>query len=316
MLFLCLFNTARCTAFFDGHQAASSHNCQLAGSHLTTPKSGGCQDSQHSATPNPHMTDSDNPQRTHIQGVFSTMEIRKTGSGTTTRKVRVKQYWLVNENRDGQAEVQPINESLVPIGKKRTVSIDDVLERFEPEPGFFVHSGADKVRPDEPITLHDRIEPEPPAEAPVESIEGFDITGTPEEMERNARASFGIGLTYLKRGNLQRAEEVFEKLAEMEGDFKPQHKHMFNDFGVSLRKQNLFDTALKHYLRAKDLASDDENLMHNIARAYYEKRDIKHAIKYLELSLRLNPDHEMSRRFLRWIKRKHPDASGPVVLDF
>ncbi len=263
------------------------------------------------------MSAADTSDRTPIKGVFSTMELKRTGQGATTRKTRVKQYWLVNETSDGQAEVQPINESLIPIGKKRTVSVDDVLERFQPEPEFYIQSGlgGDKVAMDDPIPLRDPIAT-PDAAPASTSIEGFDISGSAEEMEQSARATFGIALTYLKRGNLQRAQDVFDQLAEVEGDFKPEHKHMFNDFGVSLRKQNLFDTAIQHYLRAIDLAAGDDNLMHNIARAYYEKKDIKKAVHFLEKSLAINPDHEMSRRFLRWIKRKHPDATGPVRLDF
>ncbi|NJB68797.1 tetratricopeptide (TPR) repeat protein [Desulfobaculum xiamenense] len=261
------------------------------------------------------MPSPDSSPRAPIKGVFSTMEVKKTGSGATTQRTKVKQYWLVNEIEGGKAEVQPINENLIPIGKKRVVSLDDVLERFQPEPDFFVHKSFAPQPPEGEIATDEGAAPGAPPRQP-ETIEGFEISGSPEEMERSARASFGIGLTYLKRGNLQRAEDVFERLADMQADFQPEHKHMFNDFGVSLRRQNLFDTALKHYMRALELAHDDENLLHNIARAHYEKRDIKSAIKYLEMSLAINPDHEMSRKFLAWIKRKHRDAAGPVVLDF
>lgn len=263
-------------------------------------------------------------KNTKVSGVFSTLEIKKVGAGTTQRRTKAKQYWLVNELDGDQAEIQPINENLVPIGKKRIIRLEDLLERFEPEPEFYVKTG--RASPEAWQELKERQ-----AGGEVEiSLEGFDLTGSPEDVEKSARSSFGLGLTYLKRGNREKAEDIFRRLAEVEADFVPAHKHMFNDFGMSLRKQSLLDLALKHYLRALKLAGDDENLLHNIARAYFEKKDLPMAIQALEKSLTINPNLAASRKFLRYIKRTGTaepaggDAGGgsgtgptkgPIVID-
>ena len=127
-------------------------------------------------------------------GVFSTMEVKKLGTGTTLRRTKAKQYWLVNENEDGRVEVQPVNEKLIPVGRKRTVTMEDLLERFEPEPEFIVGLAAYR-KTEEP----DRDGRKSMAATGVElDVEGFDISGSPESMEKNARAGFGLGLTYLK----------------------------------------------------------------------------------------------------------------------
>lgn len=255
-----------------------------------------------------------------VSGVFSTQEIKKVGAGATQRRTKTKQYWLVNELDGGQAEIQPINENLVPIGKKRIIRLEDLLERFEPEPEFYVKTGRASMEAWQ--ELKDRT-----GEGAVEiSLEGFNLTGSPEDVEKSARSSFGLGLTYLKRGNREKAEDIFRRLAEVEADFVPEHKHMFNEFGVSLRKQSLLDLALKHYLRALKLAGDDENLLHNIARAYFEKKDIPMAVQALEKSLAINPGLVASRKFLRFIQRAGQsagpggDAGGgpakrPIVID-
>lgn len=258
------------------------------------------------------MSDNDTPQREPIRGVFSTEEVKKIGTGMTLKKTRVKQYWLVQEASDGIAEVQPINENLIPIGKKRTVSVGTLLERFAPEPDFFVSSDMfDQPEAEEEEATPASAEPGP-------EVAGFDISGSPEEVEKNARASFGLGIMYLKRGNNAKAQEIFAKLAEIDAAFAPEHKHMFNDFGISLRKEKLYETALKHYLRARELDNSDENLIHNIARAYFEIGDLDNTHKFLEESLQINPSLKASQLFLNFLnKKKTPKKnSKPIRMDF
>ncbi len=285
-----------------------------------------------------------------IRGVFSTMETRKVGTGTTLRKTKVKQYWLVNQLDQELAEVQPINDKLIPVGKKRSIAVSTLLERFAPEPDFYLSPTGFPPEPSESQLDMEEAAPEEPAEPPhtepphpeplpaeplpglkVE-IEGFELTGSAEDIEKSARAGFGLGITYLRRGNQEKAEDIFSRLAEMDAAFVPEHKHMFNDFGVSLRKQSLFDMALKHYLRALELAGEDDHLLHNIARAYFEKKDIKNCVRYLEKSLEVNPGLTVSQQFLRYLERqengprkgpgsgrrrkKGKAASGPIRLDF
>ena len=72
-------------------------------------------------------------ERERIKGVFSSQEVRKVGTGTTTRKTIQKAYWFVEENDDGSILVQPLNSNYIPSGPKRTVPIDEFLERFAPQ---------------------------------------------------------------------------------------------------------------------------------------------------------------------------------------
>lgn len=258
------------------------------------------------------MAENDTTQREPIRGVFSTQEVKKIGSGTSVKKTKVKQYWLVQEISQDDAEVQPINENLIPIGKKRTVSITTLLDRFTPEPEFFITSDMFEDKDSGEVTA----EGAPPQKTAAD-VEGFDISGTPENMEKNARAGFGLGIMYMKRGNSAKAEEIFSKLAAVDADFTAEHKHMFNDFGISLRKEKMHDTALKHYLRANELDGTDENLLHNIARVFFELGDMDSAVEYLERSLEINPSLKPSRLFLNYIlKKRRKKSSGPIRMDF
>ena len=55
----------------------------------------------------------------------------------------------------------------------------------------------------------------------------------------NVRANFGIGLCYIDRGEREKATEVFERLVKLDAAFEDEHKHLFNEFGISLRKAGM-----------------------------------------------------------------------------
>jgi hypothetical protein len=73
-----------------------------------------------------------------IKGVFSTQIIQKVGTGTTTRKTVKKSYWFVDEIDNNVIEIQPLNVNYVPSGPKRRIPKEDFLEKFSPEPEFYV----------------------------------------------------------------------------------------------------------------------------------------------------------------------------------
>lgn len=124
-----------------------------------------------------------------------------------------------------------------------------------------------------------------------------------DEKERDLRAAFGLALMEFKRGNRAKALRLFEDLTKESG-LATAHKHVFTDFGISLRKSKLLDMALKHHLKAVALSHDDENAYHNVARIYYELGDMDNALRYLQKSLELNPSLIPSERFMRFIRRK------------
>ena len=80
---------------------------------------------------------------------------------------------------------------------------------------------------------------------------------------------------------------------------------LFNSLGIRLRKARLFDAALKFYERAATLAPDDENIYHNMARALFEKGEMKMAMDRLKKSLDLNPELRESRQFVRFLRRRY-----------
>lgn len=240
-------------------------------------------------------------ERDKIKGVFSSQEVRKVGTGTTTRKTIQKAYWFVEENDDGTLLVQPLNSNYIPSGPKRSVDLDEFLKRFSPEPEFYLQTVYPKMREvNKTIARADRHR----KRGESYSAE-YEYNNALTVDEENVRANFGLGLTYLERGDSSKANDIFERLVKLDAAFEEEHKHLFNEFGINLRKNKMLDQSLEYYERAKELTKGDENLFYNIARVYLEKQDFHKTVESLLKTLEINPNLEAAIKFMHWLKAKN-----------
>ena len=67
-----------------------------------------------------------------MRGVFSSQEVRVVGTGTTRRKSIHKVFWFVEQDEKGAIQVQPINTNYVPTGAKKTITMEELLEKYSP----------------------------------------------------------------------------------------------------------------------------------------------------------------------------------------
>ncbi|MDR1360494.1 MAG: hypothetical protein LBJ82_05870 [Deltaproteobacteria bacterium] len=236
-------------------------------------------------------------KREGINGVFSSQEVKKVGTGTTTRKSIQKMFWFCIEDASGQIEVQPLNVNYIPSGPKKKLSKDDFLARFSPEPEMYVTNVFPKMRElNKTIARAERYRTNKEYySAEMEFNNALNVD------EENVRANFGLGITYLERGESSKANNIFERLVKLEAAFQEEHKNLFNEFGIGLRKRKMIDQAITYYAKAEALAVRDENLFYNMARAYLEKKDMERALVYLFKSLEMNPELEASVKFLLWL---------------
>lgn len=251
----------------------------------------------------------ENIRQTRIKGIFSSQSVVKVGTGSTTRRTIQKTYWSVQEKDDGIIEVQPLNKNYIPAGPKRTIDKEEFLAQFNPEPEFYVQTVLPRMN--ELNTTITRGE-QNRAEGKTYSAE-FEFGHALTVDEENVRANFGLGLTYLDRGEKNKANDIFERLVKLDAAFETEHKHLFNDFGISMRKNGMLDQALDYYLRAAELAQEDDHLYHNIARAYFEKGDIENCLTSLKRSLELNPEMAESLMFLKYLEDKGFSKGGRSV---
>ncbi|MDR1776588.1 MAG: tetratricopeptide repeat protein [Desulfovibrio sp.] len=258
------------------------------------------------------MTNEQTP-KTAVRGVFSTQEVRRVGTGTTTRKTVQKMYWFVEQHGD-EIECQPLNTNYVPSGPKHRITMEELISKFSPEPEFYMNSVFPKMQ-----ELEQTVN-----KADVHRENG-DTFSAEYEYSRalkvdvdNVRANFGIGLTYLERGDKEKAQNIFERLVKLDNAFEAEHKHLFNEFGIRLRKNSMLSQSLEYYQRALSLSKQDENLYMNIARVYLESRDIPHCLEYLFKALDIAPGHEASLKFLTWLTQKNlvPAAQLPTAREY
>lgn len=258
------------------------------------------------------MSEQHTEKKPGIEGVFSNQEVRKVGTGTTTRKTIQKSYWYAIEQPEGDLELQPLNLNYVPSGPKRRVPMDEFLEKFSPEPEFYVSNVLPKVKEiNKTVARADRYR----ANKEYFSAE-MEYSNALRVDEENIRANFGLGITYLERGENNKAEDILGRLVKLDGAFETEHKHLFNDFGINLRKNRMYDQSISYYTRALELSGHDENLYYNIARAYLEKKDPDSAVEYLLKGMEINPLQETLLKFLVWMMTKGvvPEARRPAAV--
>lgn len=240
------------------------------------------------------------PPKELMIGVFSSERMTRVGFGATSSRVKETIYYLVRELEDGTYETQPMNPNWLPMGIKAVITREQLLKQYMPEPELY----SKKVLPKlaelrKALAWGDKYRQQGNYfSAEMEYGKALNLD------EDNVRATFGIGICFIERKDMDKAKRVFQKLMAMEATYAPEHKHMFNEFGIALRKGELYDQAIEYYERAVTLAPDDENLHFNIARAAYHKGDVRKVYRHVSACLKLNPVHEKALLVKSHLDRK------------
>lgn len=251
------------------------------------------------------MTD-DIPAK-RLRGVFSTESSHYLGFGGSRRRVRQQIFVMAEEQEDGDFSTQRLNRNFLPSGPIKTLKREELLQQYIPEPSIYMNKVVPIMRRmEETVERGDRHRERSElfsAEFEYQTALGLD--------EDHVRATFGLGLTYLERHEVENAERVFRKLVRLEAAFQTEHKHLFNEFGIQMRKRGMYSQAMKYYARAYQLSKDDEHLIYNMARTLFEKGNSKVSRRFLEKALRMNPDFEECRQFLEYLDARKQNTDAP-----
>lgn len=240
-----------------------------------------------------------NVPKTLVKGLFSAKSTDKIGTGATARKSDGKTYWMIEEAEDGTISRQALNKNLVPSGEPTPVDREEFFEKYSPEPEFYQAEVYPKIKQLEESVKRAEEQREKGA---IYSAE-FEFNNALSVDEESIRANFGLGLTYMDMGESSKAEDILNRIVTLDAAFSPRHKHLFNEFGINLRKCGMLDQAVAYYTRALEITDGDENLHYNMARAYFEKGDLDNCTGHLDKVVALNPDHEEGNQFLEFINR-------------
>jgi tetratricopeptide (TPR) repeat protein len=225
----------------------------------------------------------------------------KVGTGDTAKKAVMENFWMADPLEDGKrVRMVLLDNNYDSSGYGEIVPLSDLGTRFTPLPADFNPPRIDpnKLKADQITARAERHL----AKNEFNSAE-FEFNNALKINRENVRANFGLGKTYLALGEEEKAREMFTKLTNIEEVLSPEHKHIFNEFGMELRKIGMYGEAANHYDKALKLSPEDENLWFNKGRCLFENGKIKDAIAALRKSLELNPEFSDAKQFLCYIKQ-------------
>ncbi|BCS88698.1 hypothetical protein PSDVSF_19400 [Pseudodesulfovibrio sediminis] len=234
-----------------------------------------------------------------IEGVFSIERMAKIGTGTTARRVKQTALYYAREDEDGMINLQGLNNKHVPFGEVEQVSKDTLLSDYLPMPQLFKEVIGNLRMVQKSVARGDKFRKRGESfTAEYEYANALNLD------EQNVRANFGIGLCLLERDEEEKAKKVFDRIIKIDSAFQDDHKHLFNEYGIALRKKKLSGQAVDYYKRALELSDTDENLWFNLARAQFDRQDWARCGEAVSKCLELNPKHPEGMKMLAYLTKK------------
>jgi len=223
-----------------------------------------------------------------VLGSYSSRKKAQLGTGRTTHEQDQSIMWLAAQLPNSDICIQPLDPSRIPTGLVTTVSSADFFQHYHPEPDCYdscLRPGAKKLS------------------------EWMGAVGTPMPQERPDRETglFLRGFLAILHGESGMAvregdPDNLRALAQQAAIMR-----FFDHFQISIasaavrqRKERNYPLAIDFYSRALQIKEDD-HLLFNTARTYYEMKNIEAAKDCLARALALNPELTVARQFLDFI---------------
>lgn len=224
-----------------------------------------------------------------ILGVYSSGEQRMLGQGGTAQEESGRILWFALKLGPA-CQVQPLSTLGLPSGVKKTVKEAEFRERFKPEPGLF----ASRILP-ALLGLLEKFDPErgPDLERLTSEEKAVYKAIRPSEAtQKSVRGT--VSPDRMVHAMLTRLSSIQDSLIFSQGAD-------LNLGGIDARRRGDLDAALENYLNALEVLPQDEHLLFNIARAYFERGDVRECLDALNRALELVPDFEAAIRFKRHV---------------
>ena len=239
------------------------------------------------------------------EGVYSKTSVITIGTASTSKKTKSINYYYVKPIDDTKVLVDLLNVNHDPIGIAEEVKIEDFNREYE-----FVGTLKAFKKSQEKLDPK-KVKAEEHVKRGEKHLQNKEYNSAEFEYgtalrydEENLKAHHGMSKVYLETGKTDKAKEHLKKMGEIEALYDPANKHIFNECAIDLRKQKMYDDAIRNYNKALEIDPNDEVLYYNLARAYFEKGEADNAIKSLEKAIKVNPDFAEAKKALEFIKKK------------
>ena len=240
-----------------------------------------------------------------IKGIYFKIKVSTIGTGATQRDVQAKIFCEASGTGDDRVEVRYLAFNGRPSGIREILTRNDFLRDFV----YYASTYPNQPPAQRSIEKHIAVADQHLRKKEYFAAE-YEYDRALRLDEDNVRASFGKGLAIMERGEHDKARRIFTDLARIEALFLEENKHLFNEFGMRLRRLSLCDEAISHYEKAISISPDDEHLYFNLARAYFEKQEKEKAKKWVKIAIRSAPDFTEAREFLNKIEETDPAHTG------
>ena len=239
-----------------------------------------------------------------IKGVFFEESTITLGTGHTKKTQHVKNYCRAKQLDEELIEVSYLGNEGQPTGIVIKMSYDEFMSKYTFEPDYKV-----KTKEERETDKHIALAEKHRSRKEFNSAE-WEYNSALKIDPDSIRANFGVGTLYMEMGQVDKAKNVFQKLSQIEAIFEEENKHIFNEFGIELRKANMVEEALANYMKAIEISPGDENLYFNVARLYYDAKDWANALKWIEKSISTNPHSREAKQFESLIRKEMLEQDG------
>lgn len=196
-----------------------------------------------------------------------------------------KEFFYAERDEEGGIHVQSLNERDYPSGEPTALDLEDFLAAYVLEPLYYFN----RVKPAMQKVARNLAKGEQHLEEKQYAKAERDYRKVLAIDEENIRAIFGLGVSCLALDKVDAGLAIFDKLMTLDLAFEPEHKHLFNLFGIQMRKTGLFGQAVAYYQRGIALNPEDENLHFNASRSHFEQQNMIGAYVSLAKALELKP---------------------------
>lgn len=225
--------------------------------------------------------------------IYLKKEEIKLGCGSTSKATLVVNYYQVTEVDDNHVALQILDFNDQPMGKAEVME-KERLKEFIYCPDYF----KSKKSPKE-LNIENHVQS---GDGHFERREYFSAEHEYNKAlsldDQNLKANLGKGKSLFARGEREEAKKIFSKLSNLSTLFEVENKHVFNEFGIELRKRGMFEEAITNYLKSISIDPNDEVLYYNLGRAYYEKGEIEKSAGQLKKAMMIKPGFKEAEQFL------------------
>lgn len=198
--------------------------------------------------------------------------------------------------------VQRLDGAYKALGAPRDINEGAFKTLFKFEPSILAAPVAE-ARP-----AHAPAPPDAPAPA---------ATPPKDDVEATLRAHFNKAVSRLKYARDKKAAfAALQTLVEVEEGIEENHKHMFAEFGATLRKAKHYDMALAFCMRVLALAPHDDHASFNASRVLLEMGRWDDAERHLRTAMSMTSNVELYERMLRHLRKERQKRLRPVKLHF